>query len=208
MSCNNRTPVVLCLTLMLLHCLCTAVMNIYQVITNVRFNVSVSIDVTKAECCLYWTRILILVLTSCCQSLSLSFSIILTSVPSLPSVSWCCMPVCLAGEWGPTGEQVRGVRAVFIGTQVSSGVLGCLDNTWGPCSLVWQLQKHLQTHPNTSAHGSYSRHTSEQRTNLCTYKQTDLKTVLLLIIPSFTVAHILQSWQIADLTAFKFWLIC
>lgn len=42
--------------------------------------------------------------------------------------------VCVLGECGLAGEQLSTVTAVFIGTQVSSGVLGCLDNTFDPLS--------------------------------------------------------------------------
>lgn len=65
---------------------------------------------------------------------SLSVSSDPTTVPSLPSVSQCCMSVYLAGERGPAGEQASTVTAVFIGTQVSSGALGSPDNALSPRS--------------------------------------------------------------------------
>lgn len=52
-----------------------------------------------------------------------------------------------AGEREPVGEQVSRVLGVCIGTQVSFGALGCQDNTFGPCSLVWQLKTHKHTCP-------------------------------------------------------------
>lgn len=90
--------------------------------------------------------------------LSICLSHSLQSHPQLLSSPVCHDVVSLCvWEQGPTGEQVSKVTAVFIGTQVSSGVLGCLDNTFDLRSLVWQPQ-NIQKHTYTSAHWSYSLH--------------------------------------------------
>lgn len=83
--------------------------------------------------------------------LSLSLSLPRPLTPPLP----CVVVYVFVGERGPHWERVHRVTAVLIGTQVSFGALGRLDNTYGPHSPVWKPQN---THERTPTHVHILQH--------------------------------------------------
>lgn len=175
-------------------------MVIYQITTKVRLK-----EFCKS---LHWhhqNRLVLLLDEDTDYGSDLMLCLVLFS----PALQDLCSPVChdvvsqcvCQGNEGLPGEQVSWVTAVCIGTQVSSAPLGRLDNTFCQCSLVGQRQNR---HKHTPTHVSYSMHllASEQCTDLM-LTQTDCCTANQALV---TAAHMPQSWQIADLTAFNCYL--
>lgn len=77
---------------------------------------------------------MIRVLTSRCQYLPLG--LLRPDRSTFPPQRVTMLYVCGSGRGvgGPAGERTSTVTAVFIGTQVSSGALGSLDNALSPHS--------------------------------------------------------------------------